>query len=80
MIIHEIENDIEIPLRNITKYPFARMEVGNSVLIERTNEENLRFLARNLRSVLSHYCRKDNKKFTTRARQKENGIRIWRVK
>ena len=79
MKIHEIEKGIEIPLKNLNKYPFDQMEVGNSVLIERTDEENLRFLARNLRSVLSHYWRKDNKKFITRTIKKENGVRIWRV-
>ena len=78
MKIHEIEKGREIPLRNSINYPFFKMEVGDSVFFERTNEETLRMLARRVQPAMFHY-KKHNEKFVSRTIKEENGVRVWRV-
>ncbi len=73
---YEIEKGIEIPG---SKYPFMKMEVGDSFFVE----SKLNELAKN-RNVLSAACyvfgqkTKSKSKFTVR--KVEGGLRCWRIK
>ena len=80
MIIHEIEKDIEMPIRHRDLYPLSKMAVGNSFLVEKTHEEDLRRLQTRLQPVIYYYKKNYNKTFATRTMEKENGVRVWRVK
>lgn len=75
----EIEKGIEVPSgRCETKYPFSRMEVGDSFFVPCAQA-----VKRKLQSNLGAYglrCasnQKSGQKFVTR--QVEGGIRVWRV-
>ena len=80
MKIHNIEKGIKIPLRNSELYRLEEMEIGDSFLLEKTNEKDLRLLQRRIQPTIHYYSRNHNIKFKTRTMIKENGIRIWRVK
>ena len=80
MKINEIEKDIEIPKSNSIIYPFPGMEVGDSFLIVADKDESLRDLSRKINSPLSYYKKRTKKGFISRIINKENGVRIWRVK
>ncbi len=72
-----IEKDIPLPLgagnRGATKYPFAEMEIEDSIYI--SNENNSIHAAR---TSAYHYGYRHNKKFT--ASEQNGGVRIWRIK
>jgi len=55
---------------NNGKFPFYKMEVGDSFLVGLEDKSSLQ-------SMDSAYGRKNNKKFTTR--QSDDGIRVWRI-
>lgn len=65
---YEIEKDVPMPnTRNRTKYPWAEMEVGDSILCETVNA----------RLSAYHYGHRYGLKFS--ARIAGVGVRIWRV-
>ncbi len=64
----EIEKNIPAPKRR--KYPFAEMDVGDSILV--LGEEGRK--AANAARVYGHL---NGIKFATR--QRDGGVRIWRV-
>ncbi|MDE1170903.1 MAG: hypothetical protein PW734_06820 [Verrucomicrobium sp.] len=70
---YKIEKGIEISAKrkNVTKYPFLEMEIGDSFVFEK----------KNYRKVLSSasHSSKTGKRFESRAIS-ENEVRIWRVK
>ena len=78
MKIHEIEKNIEVPLRNSINYPFFKMEVGDSILFEITGKETLRTLGRRVQPAMRYY-KKYNQKFVSRTIKEKNGVRVWRV-
>lgn len=73
-----IESGVPLPTKETKKsrYPFARMNVGDSFLIEGAKNSSS-YEAMRVRSAASHYARRDGKKFTVRV--VEGGIRVWRV-
>lgn len=72
--MQEISKDFPIP-KTITrgapsKHPFAKMDVGDSVLVTED--------AKKMQVYCHVYGRQAGKKFTTR-KQPCGGVRIWRV-
>lgn len=82
--MNELEIEIErgVPIPDIKrhsrrKYPFYRMEVGESVLIE--GDDNV---VRKASSAAMIYGKRNDKKFTSRTIRREGrliGCRIWRI-
>jgi hypothetical protein len=66
-----IEHNIEIPLDSRTFYPWAKMEVGDSVLIFNKKKDTIN-------SSCVRYGLRENKKFTWRSM--DGGVRVWRLK
>jgi len=64
--------DKNIPIPNRSKYPFAEMEVGDSIFIDKTTTQS------SVCQMAYTYGKKNNKKFTSRT--EGNGVRIWRIK
>lgn len=71
----KIEKDVPVPPRSTgpgsNKYPFAEMEVGDSVLFDEPRLKSPPYLA------AQYHARKTGKKFVGRV--VEGGVRIWRV-
>lgn len=55
----------------IRKYPFQKMEVGDSIFFENMTHDS------NAIHAAKRYFSRNNKKMI--ARKQDNGIRIWRV-
>ena len=73
--MYEIEKDVPTPTgaQRTAKYPFGKMEVGDSVFVP--SEKRLS----GIHSCATYYgLRHPPKKFTTR--KVEGGYRIWRIK
>jgi hypothetical protein len=68
----KIEKNIPMPLstRGGSKYPFLRMDVGDSVFIAGMTPAGAG-------SITGHARRKAGFKFTSRA--VEGGVRVWRI-
>ena len=58
------------------KYPFARMEVGDSFFVEWPKTGKEKFLA-TARSLISRFGRTYGMRFATRAL--DEGVRVWRI-
>ena len=79
----KIDKNIEIltDQNHKIKYPFLKMEVGDSFFIPEKDEQKRINLARRAASAgiaFSKSKRKGEVKFSTR--KLEDGIRIWRIK
>ena len=77
-----IESGIEIPnSRGNTKggqrYPFERMEVGDSFLIKPNGTPKRQLQVRVCAAWTRHASRKNGKRFTSRS--VEGGVRVWRI-
>lgn len=70
----KIEKNVPIPnvAQKIEKYPFAKMDIGDSFFVEFSKKDALRMQ----RSM--HYIQK-KLKIKLVSRINENGIRIWRI-
>lgn len=69
----EIKIEKNVPLSgraNNGKFPFYKMEIGDSFSVGFDDRLSLR-------SMASSYGRKNGKKFTTR--KSDDGIRVWRI-
>ena len=69
----EIKIEKNVPFigrANNGKFPFYKMEIGDSFSVGLDNRLSLR-------SMASTYGRKNGKKFITR--QSDDGIRVWRI-
>lgn len=67
----KIEKNIPFePHGNNGKFPFYKMEIGDSFSVGPDDRLSLR-------SMASTYGRKNGKKFATR--QTDDGIRVWRI-
>lgn len=68
----KIEKDVPMPKSRTSrsKYPFALMEVGDSILVGNDKEKNAR-------SACWTYGSRTGKKFS--AIKVDGGVRVWRV-
>ena len=73
---YNIEKGIPLP-STYSNYPFELMEIGDSFSIGKYDIET----SRNVRSAARHWTvrNKNNKKFTVR-KQRDNTVRVWRIK
>ncbi len=80
MKIGTIEKKVEIPVvHSKHKYPWAEMEVGDSVFVKAGTGEDLFKLKRKVGPAAKYYGDVTGKKFKTLMMREDNGIRVWRV-
>lgn len=74
--MYEIEKNVDLPKRR-NRYPFGRMEVGDSFLV--TDQKGMNGVS----SAASSYAKVEGGKFRTlmrtMERDGESGVRVWRV-
>lgn len=82
MKIGKIEKGRSIPeVNSRVKYPWADMEVGDSVFFKAENRESVNKLKRKIVPSARYYGEKTNKEFKTLAeRDPEEGVRVWRLR
>ena len=78
----QIESGVEIPpqsqpLRK-TKYPFNRLNVGDSFVFPVATDEDREAVQNRLQSAAANWGRSRGMRFVTR--RMTQGIRVWRVK
>lgn len=73
----KIETGIPLALdgRDRTKYPFAKMNIGDSFFIDNVHAGDK--LYSSISSASRGYGHRHNKKF--KQRRENNGVRVWRV-
>lgn len=80
MQIGKIEKGVEIPdVHSKNKFPWAEMEVGNSVVVEAEEGQSLFALKRIVGPSARYYGIVTGKKFKTLMIREENGVRVWRL-
>ena len=80
MKVKNAENKVSNPvIHSKHKYPWAGMELGDSVLIIADNGETLSKLKRRVGRAGRYYGQINGKKFKTLMMREENGVRAWRV-
>ncbi len=70
-----IDTDIPVPAvyGKYSKYPFAKMEVGHSFLIDSNDD------VASVRQAASHFVRRSKSKMKFSIRKTLDGFRCWRV-
>lgn len=66
-----IDKNIPAPISRYAKYPFSKMEVGDSVFFAGEGHGS------NCVHAAKRYFKRSNKKMTSR--KEDGGIRIWRL-
>ena len=78
MTMFKVESGIELPAKpkggHGAKYPFAKMEPGQSFLLPTDSVNNV---SNSAAKAASYWGSKLGRKFTTR--RVEGGVRVWRV-
>ncbi len=69
----KIEKGIPLPpvRRRMTLYPLANMEVGDSILVQESDQGRIR-------STIWQFARRNGVKFVSR-KESDGAIRIWRI-
>lgn len=62
----------------MTAYPWSDMEIGDSILFQAEQGENLESISAEIETSISQYSKLTGKKFSTKKIPSENGFRIWR--
>ena len=76
----KVEKKVPIPVvHSKFKYPWAWMELGDSVLIIADNGETLSKLKRRVGRAGRYYGQINGKKFKILMMREENGVRVWRI-
>jgi len=80
----EIEKNIPIPEKPLRKrrgkYPFIKMEIGDSFAVKITNEWNGKNIKNSLYSSYKNFKRRFKMNWNFAIRILENEVRIWRIK
>lgn len=80
MKVKKVEKKVPNPvIHSKHKYPWAGMELGDSVLVIADNGETLSKLKRRVGRAGRYYGQINGKKFKTLMMREENGVRVWRV-
>lgn len=74
--MYVIEKNIPVPPGNHSKYPFAKMEVGDSFLVKSEGKEPKNLIS-SIRQASYNCTKKSGMKF--RARIEGENVRVWRV-
>jgi hypothetical protein len=71
--MYDIENAVKLPEPHLTKnkYPFSKMQVGDSFFVQSDTFQCLPYKA------AKNYCSRTGKKFS--GRLVDGGLRIWRT-
>ena len=82
--MYKIEKNIpipSIPKKNLLKYPFNEMEIGDSFFVPWSEEEKKSKLRmqRKRTSILGSARNLKSNKIKIKTRKSEDGIRIWKV-
>lgn len=76
----EIEKNIPIPGSSGLKYPFDKMEVGDSFYVELKGDEKAHSVQSNLMTNAKGYAIRRKLDWQFISRKTELGIRVWRIK
>lgn len=72
-MIIKIDKNVDIPLLERGRYPWAEMEIGDSFFIEGASQQQL--------SSSAHgWSLRRGAKIKFRTKKEKNGARIWRIK
>ncbi len=74
----KIEKNIPIPVTEI-KYPFDKMDVGDSFFIAETDKKERLKIQCAVRSYFAMYRKKTKTTMKIISKSLENGVRIWRI-
>ena len=79
---YEVEKGIEIPKskkgKGVTKYPFSKMEIGDSFLIPKT-DKNSSSIQSIVLAACGLYRKRKNNNFKITTRIVDGDIRAWRI-
>ena len=74
---YEIEKNVPIEgKKRLSKYPFDKMEVGDSFLVPKEDYNNIH----SMRAALFYTIKKVDPNMKISTRTVEGGIRVWRIK
>ncbi len=80
MKIGKIETNVPIPqVRSKFNFPWAGMDVGDSVLVKAGNTETVDFLKGKIKGSARYFGEKTGRKFRSLIDREEKGVRVWRV-
>ena len=80
MKIGEIEKNVEIPVvHSKINFPWEKMEVGDSVLVQAGKGEAVDELRRKVKGSARYYGTKTGKKFRSLISRDDNSVRVWRL-
>jgi hypothetical protein len=80
MKVGTIEKNVPFPeVHSKFRFPWAEMEVGDSVLIKTAKTETIEMLKRKVKGSARYYGVKTGKKFRSLINREEKGVRVWRV-
>ena len=80
MKVGKVEKNVPFPeVHTKFKFPWAEMEVGDSVLIKTGKKETVDMLKRKVKGSARYYGVKSGKKFRSLINREEDGVRVWRV-
>ena len=80
MKIGKIEKHVPMPeVHSKIKFPWAEMEVGDSVLVRIGSGEEIDTLKRQVKGSARYYGVKTGKKFRSLISREDDGVRVWRI-
>lgn len=80
MKIGKIERGVPIPpVRSKFNFPWAEMEVGDSILIEAGKSETVDALKGRIKGSARYFGEKTGRKFRSLIDREEKGVRVWRI-
>jgi hypothetical protein len=80
MKVGTIEKNVPFPeVHSKFRFPWAEMEVGDSVFIKAGKAETIEMLKRIVKGSSRYYGVKTGKKYRTLINRQERGVRVWRV-
>lgn len=75
----KIEKGIEMPNKKENKYPFLKMEVGDSFFVP-CEKIKVNKTSCSIHSLAKANCKRANLDYKFTVSGSENGVRIWRIK
>jgi hypothetical protein len=79
MKIGKIEKNIPIPETRSSKYSWADIEVGGSVSIATSEDENLDILRNRVSKSIHKFNRRTGRKLRSMSIREDNEVRVWRT-
>jgi len=80
MKVGKVEKNVPFPeVHTKFNFPWAQMEVGDSVLIKTGKKETVDILKRKVKGSARYYGAKVGKKFRSLIDREDDGVRVWRI-